>query len=300
MTGPARLGWIGLGKMGQPMALNLLKAGAPLTVYNRNRERSKPLLAAGAREADSPRAVGMASDLVFTMVADDQALQEVALGPRGAVGGLRPGALLIDMSTVSPAVSSVIATVCRDSGVGYVRAPVSGSVSFARAGKLTVLASGSHEDVEQCRPYFEHLARKTFYVGEQEAARTLKLVLNMMVGTTAAMLGEALALGKQAGLDWSSMIEVVGESVVASPLVSYKLPLLAERDFTAAFEARLMAKDFDLLLDVADLHGVAMPIAVDVRNYWRSMIELGMGDLDFSACVVVAERSVKDRAKSLR
>src|SRR5437762_3396543 len=132
MTGPARLGWIGLGKMGQPMALNLLQAGAPLTVYNRNAERSKPPLAAG-----------------------------------------------------------------------------------------------SHEDVEQCRPYFEHLARKTFYVGEHEAARTLKLVLNMMVGTTAAMLGEALALGKQAGLDWSSMIEVVGESVVASPLVSYKLPLLA-------------------------------------------------------------------------
>src|SRR5690349_2635628 len=95
MTGPTRLGWIGLGKMGQPMALNLLKAGAPLTVYNRNRERSKPLLAAGAREADSPRAVGRASDLLFTMVADDQALQEVALGPRGAVGGLRPDALLI-------------------------------------------------------------------------------------------------------------------------------------------------------------------------------------------------------------
>jgi len=188
----------------------------------------------------------------------------------------------------------------RDRGAGYVRAPVSGSVSFAGAGKLTVLASGSREDVERCRPYFEHLARKIFYVGEQEAARTLKLVLNMMVGTTAAMLGEALALGKQAGLDWSSMLEVVGESVVASPLVSYKLPSLAERDFTAAFEARLMAKDFDLLMDVADRHGVAMPIAEDVRNYWRTMIELGMGDLDFSACVVVAERSVKDRAKSLR
>jgi 3-hydroxyisobutyrate dehydrogenase len=283
------VGWIGLGKMGDPMARNLVKAGMPLTVYNRTRERTSGLEAEGAAVADSPQALAGAVDVVISMVSDDHGLEAVSFGPDGTFAAMAPGAVFIDMSTVSPALSARVAEAAEAKGIRYLRAPVSGSVALAAAATLTIFVSGPRDAYDQCLGLFEAMGAKQFHVGDGEEARVLKLSLNMMVGITAAMMGEALAFGEGGGMDWEQMLEIIGDSVVASPLVGYKVGSLKARDFTPAFTASQMAKDFDLALESAKDANVPMPITALVRQFWSAMDATGKGELDFFAYVTVLE-----------
>ena len=169
------------------------------------------------------------------------------------------------------------------------RAPVLGSTGFAAAAQLVVLVSGPAAACAACTPVFEAMSRKIVPMGAGEEARAIKLVLNMMIGTTAAMIGEALAFGERAGLDWETMIDVIADSPVASPLVGYKTQMLKDRDFAPAFSAAQMAKDFDLILDTARARDVPMPVAALVRQLWSAMIAGGKGELDMFACVTLLE-----------
>jgi len=280
------IGWIGLGKMGAPMALNLVRAGFPVTVYNRAAARTAPLAEAGAKTASSIAGLTAASDIVVSMIADDPALSEVAAKVLAAAA---PGAIYADMSTVSPAASSRVAAAAAEKGIAYVRAPVSGSTGFAAAAQLVILVSGPADACAACNAMFEAMSRKIVNMGDGEEARAIKLVLNMMIGTTAAMMGEALAFGERAGLDWEIMIDVVADSPLASPLVGYKTQMLKDRDFAPAFSAAQMAKDFDLILDTARARDVPMPVAALVRQLWSAMIAGGKGELDMFACVTLLE-----------
>ncbi|MDH3231062.1 MAG: NAD(P)-dependent oxidoreductase [Alphaproteobacteria bacterium] len=281
-----RIGWIGLGKMGAPMARNLIAAGFPVTVYNRTAARTAPLTKAGAMAAASIAELAAASDIVVSMIADDPALEAVAAEVLAAA---RPGTIYTDMSTVSPAASSRVAAAAADRGIAYVRAPVSGSTGFAAAAQLIILVSGPADACNACGAMFEAMSRRIVPMGAGEEARAIKLVLNMMIGTTAAMIGEALAFGERAGLDWETMIDIIADSPVASPLVGYKTQMLKDRNFAPAFSASQMAKDFDLILDTARERDMPMPVSACVRQLWSAMMAGGKGELDMFACVMLLE-----------
>ncbi|MFN0114045.1 MAG: NAD(P)-dependent oxidoreductase [Paracoccaceae bacterium] len=277
----ARIGWIGLGRMGEPMARHLVAAGHAVTVWNRSAGKAGRLRASGAAVAGSAADAAKLAEVVFAILSDDVSLRETLLGDGGVIAGMDRGATLVEMSTVSPAISAEIAAATAERGLGYIRAPVSGSVAFAEAAKLTVLASGSSDTYQSVLPLLQHLSARQFHVGEGCEARVLKLALNMMVGVTAAMMGEALTLGAKHGLDRVTMLDVIGASAVASPLVGYKLDMLKRRDYPPAFAARMMAKDFDLVLSAAHASATPMPLAAQVREGWAAMIARGDGEADF-------------------
>ena len=271
MANKQKIGWIGLGKMGDPMSKNLIKAGYPVTVWNRTAGKTAALAEAGAQVADSIKDMVAESDVIISMISDDPVLEAVSIGAGGAFEAAKKGTIFIDMSTVSPVASARVAEGAEKAGLQYLRAPVSGSTALATAGTLTIFASGPKDAYDACVDIFGSMGQKSFHVGAAEEARVLKLVLNMMVGMTSAMVGEALTFGKKGGMDWEQMIEIVGNSVVASPLVAYKAQALKDRNFAPAFTAAQMAKDFDIALDTANGNNVPMPMTSMARQFYGSM-----------------------------
>lgn len=281
--------WVGLGKMGTPMARNLLKSGRPLGVFNRNPAKAASLVADGAVMYGSLSELGGFSEIVFSMVADDRALHEVALAPEGVLAQMIAGSVYIDMSTVSPAISGLVAERCSERGIAYLRAPVSGSTALAAAGGLTILVSGPRHAFDRCQELLGLLGKKLYYVGDEEQARFLKLSINLMVGITSAMMAEALTLSRKGNVPWVDMIDIINNSVVASPLIGYKAEILKRRDFAPMFEASQMAKDFDLALEAARGAHVSLPLTALVRQLWEGMIATGRGDMDFFGYVTLME-----------
>ncbi len=284
-----KIGWIGLGKMGVPMAGHLLSAGFDLTVYNRSPGSEAALRDAGAGVAESPAALAPNVGVIISMTSDDGALADVTDGPNGAFTTAKPGTLFIDMSTVSPEISAKVGARAAELGLSYLRAPVSGGVALSVAGTVTVLASGARADFDRALPLFDAMAKKSFHVGEAEEARYIKLALNMMVGMTSAMMGEALVFAERGGAARDTVLDVMGESAIASPLVGYKIEPMRQRDFTATFSAKQMAKDYDLLLAAGRGTNTPLPLAAFVRQMWSSIIANGYGEEDFLAYVKTME-----------
>jgi 3-hydroxyisobutyrate dehydrogenase-like beta-hydroxyacid dehydrogenase len=290
MAGKEKIGWIGLGKMGIPMSKNLIKAGYPLVVYNRTREKTKELADQGAKAMDSPRALAASGvDVIISMISDDPVLEAVSIGPEGAFAGAKSGAIYIDMSTVSPVASARVAQAAEKKGIQYLRAPVSGSTALAAAGTLTIFASGPKDAYDKCVSILGAMGQKTFHVGTGDEARYLKLLLNMMVGITSAMAAEALTFGNRGGMDWTQMIDIISNSVVASPLIGYKAKMLKDRNFAPAFTADQIAKDFDIALDTGKALNVPMPITALARQFYGAMKAKGKGGTDFFGLVTLME-----------
>ncbi len=284
-----KVGFIGLGRMGQPMAGRLLDAGFPLTIWNRTKAKTVDLGKRGAKVASSPKEVAAQSDIIITIVSDDAALEAVTLGENGILAGVRARSILIDMSTVSPKTSSQVAQVADERGVKMLRAPVSGTTNWAATGMLTIFVSGDKQAYEKCQKVLGVMGQKIFYLGAREEALYLKLVHNMMVGMTSQMLAEAVTFGQKAGLDWHQMLEVISDTVVASPILCFKAERLAERNFTAAFSASMMAKDFDLALTAGKELGSPMPTIGLVRQFLGTLVATGRGELDYLALVLLME-----------
>jgi len=281
MNTKPNLGWIGLGKMGNPMSTHLLKTGYKLTVYDIVPSAMNALTQQGATAAESAADVAGRADIVISMIPDDPALQAVAEGPRGILQSAKQGLIYIDMSTVSPAVSARVGKMAEEKGIRFLRATVSGSTESAISATLTILVSGPEDAFVQVRPIFEKLGKKVFHVGPDDQARYLKLLVNMMVGITSAMTAEALIFGKRGGLDWDQMIDIINNSVIASPLIGFKTPLLKKRDFPAAFTAAQMTKDFDLALDTGRKMDIPMPLTALVRQLYGAMKATGKAELDY-------------------
>jgi 3-hydroxyisobutyrate dehydrogenase-like beta-hydroxyacid dehydrogenase len=279
MNTKQNLGWIGVGKMGTPMSTNLLKAGHKLTVFDIVPATMKALVDQGANPAESPVEVANQANIIISMIPDDAALEEISTGTQGIFQGSKQGIIYIDMSTVSPAVSERIGEIAEKKGIQYLRAPVSGSTESAITAALTILTSGPREAFDQCRDIFEKLGQKIFYVGPGDQARYLKLLVNMMVGITSAMTAEALTL----------MIDIINNSVVASPLIGFKVQLLKERGFAPMFTAAQMAKDFDLALDTGRKTDTPIPLTALVRQLYGAMKATGKGELDYFGMVALME-----------
>jgi 3-hydroxyisobutyrate dehydrogenase-like beta-hydroxyacid dehydrogenase len=283
------LGWIGVGKMGTPMSTHLLKADYNLAVYDIVPKTMRALTEQGATPANSPAEVADQAEIIISMIPDDAALKAVTAGPQGIFQKARQGQIYIDMSTVSPAVSARIGDVAEKKGVQYLRAPVSGSTESAVNAALTILVSGPEDAFDRCRAIFEKLGQKVFHVGPGDQARYLKLLVNMMVGITSAMTAEALTFGKRGGIEWDPMIDIINNSVVASPLIGFKVQLLKEREFAPMFTATQMAKDFDLALDTAREMNIPIPLTAFTRQLYGAMKATGKGELDYFGLVTLME-----------
>jgi 3-hydroxyisobutyrate dehydrogenase-like beta-hydroxyacid dehydrogenase len=276
-----KVGWIGLGKMGLPITTNLLKAGFDLTVFDTSPDLVAKQVASGALAASNVLELAQSVDVVISAIPDDIALRAIALGNDGLLAASRRGAIYVDMSTVSPQASALVRRAASERGVDYIAAPVSGSTVLAENAQLTVFASGPAQAYALVKAIFDAVSSKQFYVGDEEQARYLKLAINHLVGSTAVILGEALSLGQKGGLDWVQMLDVIGDSVVGSPLIKYKLDALKRRDFAPAFSSRQMLKDMSLVVAAGDSVGVRMDVANIVKSMFASYEGEGGGELDF-------------------
>lgn len=282
-----KIGFVGLGRMGSPMALNLVRAGYPVTVYNRTPEKTKPLVEAGAAVAGSLAEAASNADIVFTMVSDSAALQDVVLGPAGLLDSLQPGAVLIDMSTVDPKVSRQVAEAVRARGAHMLDAPVSGSTMLAEQGTLSIMVGGEESVHERVQEVLLKMGSRTTHVGPNGAAASLKLAVNIIIGVTMEVLAESVVLAQRAGVAPEIAVEVLSNSAVASPFLKYKAPQLLQPLGPAAFTASMMQKDFTLALQMARETGVPLPATAAANEVLTMARGLGLGDHDFAAVTTV-------------
>lgn len=282
-----RAGWIGAGKMGGPMARHLLGAGIDLAVTEPDAAARDALREAGASvSADLSAQSGR--DIVFATLPNDAVLRAVALGTEtqpGLAAHLAPGTIFVEMSTVSPECSAEVAAALSAAAIHYVRAPVSGSTVTAEQGALTVLASGDAAGWDAALPLIRTFSNRQFFLGPGEEARFMKLVINTLVGANAAILAEALSLGASGGLSNETMVAVICESAVASPLFKYKSHMLATGDYTPAFTIQQMIKDFTLISDAGRANGVPLLTSGLILELYRAAANAGLDQDDFFALV---------------
>jgi 3-hydroxyisobutyrate dehydrogenase-like beta-hydroxyacid dehydrogenase len=271
---------IGLGNMGTAIAERLLDAGYPLVVSNRSPEKAEALEPRGAVVARTPEDLAGQVDVVLTSLADDEAFEAVA---ERVVSAARPGTTLVDLSTVSPAVSARVASLAEEASVEYLRAPVSGNPSVVRAGNLSFIVSGEPGTLDRVEPVLLAIGPTIHHVGDGEQARIVKLAINLMIAVLAQSISEALVLGEAAGVSRAALLEVMGGSAVGAPFVKYKTEPLLRDDFSATFTTALMEKDIDLVLGAADDAGVELPLAREMKAHLRAAIDAGYADKDFMA-----------------
>jgi 3-hydroxyisobutyrate dehydrogenase-like beta-hydroxyacid dehydrogenase len=278
-----KIGVVGLGKMGKPIAARLLDAGHEVTVFNRTASRADDLVERGASRVGSPAEVWQSAEACITMVADDKAVSAVMVAEDGLVPAAPAGRVVVDMSTISVDASRKIAEAAASAGVGYLRAPVSGNPSVVEAGNLTIIVSGDEEAFGRLEPALRDVGPNVFYLGPAEEARVLKLALNLMIAGTAELIAEAIVLGEASGLDRAAMLEVMGQSAIGSPFVKYKTAALVADDYSATFTAEMMHKDLTIALGAADGVGVPLPVTVAVRGLLEDCMASGQGNLDLMA-----------------
>lgn len=282
-----QIGWIGAGKMGGPMAANLLAAGYSVAVSDPSAEIREALAGQGAQTAAGLE-IQAGADIVFTTLPNDAVLLRVVAGDEGRAGlaDLMPaGSILVEMSTVSPGCSANVAQILEKAGISYLRAPISGSTAMAKAASLTVLASGDKAAWPTVLPLLRLLSSKQFFLGEADEARYMKLVLNTLVGASSAILAEAVALGASGGLSRAAMMEVICESAVASPLLKYKTDLVVAADYAPAFTIDQMIKDFTLISDAGRANGIPLMTAGLILELYRAAANAGLQNEDFFALV---------------
>lgn len=290
-----QIGFIGIGVMGRPMTLNLLKAGHGVTIYARHPEKPEvqEVLKAGAKSAPSARAVAMASEMVITMVPNSTQVEEVVAGPQGVLEGTRKGLIIIDMSTIAPSMSRKMAEAAIAKGAHFLDAPVSGGSQGAVNGTLTIMVGGEQNIFEQARPVLETMGKKEniFYVGPSGAGEIVKIVNNMLVGTISASIAEALVLGVKAGADVATMTKVIAMSSGASWQLSNQFPLRAfNGSFQPGFMTDLLHKDLGLALDLAAQQETPVAMTALSRQLFEMARAAGHGKDDYTAVLKVLEQ----------
>ncbi len=279
-----KVGLIGLGLMGRPMGLNLLKAGFSLTVWNRTPSRADELVSAGATLAKSPKDVAGQSDVLLTIVSDPPALEAVLWADGiGALPALKSGSTYIDSSTVSPNLARKIASACSERGIRFLDAPVTGGDWGAKKGELIFMVGGEAATLHDVEPILGVLGKRWFHLGPNGAGQTIKLAMNMILALQVDALAEALALVTGAGLKGESLIEVMQSSMARSGVLDVKAPNLLKGEYVPSFPLRLMHKDLSLALDLANELGVALPAAAAARETYSYVKGAHKEDLDFSA-----------------
>jgi 3-hydroxyisobutyrate dehydrogenase len=272
-----RIGFIGLGIMGQPMCLNLLKTGFPLTVYNRTEAKAAELVAAGARLAASPQQVAEQSDIVITMVTDSPDVEQVITGENGVLHGLKPGSVVIDMSTISPSVTRHLAQEISRRGGAMLDAPVSGGDVGAKAGTLAIMVGGDAQVLERCMPVFKAMGKTVTHVGDNGMGQTVKLCNQILVSVTNLAVCEAVRFAQKAGVDPLTMIEATKNGAAGSWQLSNLGPRMSGKDFAPGFMIDLQQKDLRLALQAAFEMQLPMPALALVHQLFSACQARGEG-----------------------
>lgn len=288
-----RIGFIGLGIMGKPMARNILKAGYPLVAYNRTPGRGRELEAEGAPFCTYPKEIAQRSDIVFVMVSDSAAVEEVVLGENGVAEGGRAGMVVVDMSSISPILTKQIATKLGDKGIDVLDAPVSGGEGGAINGTLSIMVGGKPEVFQRVRPIFETMGKNIIHVGENGAGQTCKLCNQIVVGLTIEAVGEALVFAAKAGVDPGKVREALLGGFAQSRVLELHGQRMLERNFKPGGKAKLHQKDTENALSSAKELEIPLPGTALVDQMWKALAARGSDELDHSALVTILEAMAK-------
>ena len=271
-----KIGWVGLGTMGIPMARNLLNKGFPVCVYNRTREKEKELIKLGALSAPSLQHLSQMCDLVITMVTDDEAVEQVYNSSNGLLTAPSPGTLMIDMSTVGTQISKKLAKECSDKGVRFLEAKVSGSVKPAEEGQLVIMVGGAIEDYQKALPIFETLGKTSFHMGEVGIASAAKLCLNYFLALTMQGLAETVLFAQRENIDKEAMLNLINESALGSGIIRLKSQTILSNDFSPAFALKHITKDLRLV----QREGMTFPLFNPLLTTYQAASHMGYGEED--------------------
>ena len=278
----AELGYVGLGVMGSAIVRRLLDAGHTVTVWNRTREKAEPLLGAGARWADSPREVAERSEIVFTMVTNTAAVQAVTGGPDGILAGLARGKIYVDMSTASPANTRELAEKVAAVGAQMLDAPVSGTSITVEQGKVSIMVGGDEDAFERAKPVLEAIGPKVFHLGPNGTAVTMKIAINLSLAVQMLAFSEGVLLAEKTGISRERAVEVMLASVIASPMVVYRGPLVLGHPDEVWFDCHMMQKDMNLALELGRELEVPLPTTAITNEFLTAANGMGIGEKDFA------------------
>ncbi len=290
-TRDRRIGWIGVGNMGRPLVTRLLENGFDVTVYNRTRSKAEPLAALGATIVDTPAELA-GTDIVFTVVSGPDDFRSVVLGEHGLLSGEAAPELLVDCSTISIEASEEVRVAAAERGTTLLACPISGNGEVVASGAALFAVSGPDDAYETVRPYLDVMGRGSYFIGEADAARLVKIAHNLMLGAVNQSLAETCLLVEAAGIDRSRYLSFLNDSAMGSNFTTYKTPALVALDWTPTFNCKMLRKDLDLGLEAAAEHGAKLPVTALARDLIQDAIDAGHEDEDFAVVLEVqAEQS---------
>jgi len=278
----AELGYVGLGVMGSSVTRRLLDAGHTVHVWNRTREKAEPLLEAGAHWADNPREVAERAEIVFTMVTNTAAVRAVFEGDDGILAGLTPGKIYVDMSTASPANSRALAEQVEAAGAQMLDSPVSGTSITVDQGKASLMVGGDTDAFERAKPILEAIGPKVFHMGGNGTAVGLKIAINLSLAVQMLAFSEGVLLAEKSGIDRERVVEAMLASVIASPMVAYRGPLVLGHPDEVWFDCHMMQKDLNLALEMGRELEVPLPTTAVTNEFLTAANGMGIGDKDFA------------------
>ncbi len=286
---PDTIGFVGLGIMGKPMAHNLLKAGFPVIVHNRHQEVTDEFVAAGASPGARPRDIAASCDVLITMLPASPQIEEVLLGPGGAIEGASAGLIVIDMSTISPVVTRTLAAQLAAHGMTMLDAPVSGGDKGAIAGTLSIMVGGEEDTFKRCLPIFQALGKTIVHVGGSGAGQVVKACNQIVVALIIEAVSEALVLGSKAGVDPAKILQVLSGGLAANRVIELRGASMLAHDFTPGGRIRTHHKDLGIVLELGRTYGVSLPVTALVDQMFASLETRGRGDLDHTALLSYLE-----------
>jgi 3-hydroxyisobutyrate dehydrogenase len=278
-----KVAFIGMGTMGGPMAQNILNAGHEVTVHNRTREREEPLVQAGAQRAASPQEAAAGAEIIVTCVSDTPDVEGIILGDNGVIHGARQGAIVVDMSTISPIATRRIADALKEKGVKMLDAPVSGGSEGAQNGTLTIMVGGEAADLDTVMPVLEAMGQTITHVGPIGAGQITKAINQIIISGTYLTVAEGLTLGLKAGLDMPKIVKALSGGAANSWVLSNRASNVINNDYPLGFRVKLHYKDLRIALDTARELGVNLPCTALVEQIETGLIARGYGDEDVSA-----------------
>jgi 2-hydroxy-3-oxopropionate reductase len=292
-----KVGYIGLGLMGKPIAKNTLKAGFPLVVHNRSREKVKELVGEGAVEAFSPAEVASQVDVVFTNLPDSPDVEKIVLGEDGIILGGKPGLIFVDNSTIKPAVARMIAISLAKKGILALDAPVSGGDIGAINGTLTIMVGGPSDALEKVRPIFEVMGKTITHIGDAGSGQIAKAANQIMVAAQMVAMGELLIFAQKSGADPVKVVEAIRGGAAQCWTLDVKPPRLFSGNRQPGFKASMQSKDLNIVMETAKEYGIPLPSCAIDQQLYQSMLQNNLGNLDNSAIISVFENLANEKLK---
>ncbi len=294
-----KVGYIGLGLMGKPIARNILKAGFPLVVHNRSREKVQELVLEGATEAFSPAEVASQVDVVFTNLPDSPDVESIVLGENGIIAGGKPGLIFVDNSTIKPMVARTIANSLAEKGIQALDAPVSGGDIGAINGTLTIMVGGPSEALEKVRPIFAVMGKTITHIGPAGSGQIAKAANQIMVAAQMVAMGELLIFAQKAGADPMKVVEAIRGGAAQCWSLDVKPPRLFSGNRQPGFKASMQSKDLNIVMETAKEYGIPLPSCAIDQQLYQSMLQNNLGHLDNSAIISIIENLANERLSTL-